>query len=99
MTSLSAIALSGLSAAQTALQASSHNIANLGTANFQRQGVSTSTQSGGGTMASVFTEPEVGHNEAADMVGLLEARHAFAANLAVFKTGDQMMGTLLHMVA
>jgi flagellar hook-associated protein FlgK len=99
MSSLSAIALTGLSAAQTALQASSHNIANLGTANFRRQGVAQSTQSGGGTTARVFTAPELGHNEVADTVGLLEARHAFAANLAVFKTGDQMMGTLLHMVA
>ena len=34
-----------------------------------------------------------------DMVGLMEGQRSFEANLAVVKTGDQMIGTLLDMFA
>ena len=48
MTSTSAIALSGMTAAQTSLQASAHNIANLGAAGFRRQRVDQTAAADGG---------------------------------------------------
>ena len=33
------------------------------------------------------------------MVGLLQAKNAFLANLAVFRTSDRMMGSLLDMAS
>ena len=34
-----------------------------------------------------------------DVVGLLQAKNAFLANLAVFRAGDRMMGALLDIRA
>ncbi|TAF86451.1 MAG: hypothetical protein EAZ54_01605, partial [Curvibacter sp.] len=48
MNSISSIALSGLNAAQTSLNASAHNVANLATEGFKRQETVQSAQSGGG---------------------------------------------------
>lgn len=95
MSSVSAIALSGLQAAQTRLDSSAHNIANLSTDGFRRQRTDTSTRAGGGVDRSVARAPEAGHAMIADMVGMVEAKHAYLANLAVFKADDQMQGALL----
>jgi len=48
MNSISSIALSGLNAAQTSLNASAHNVANLATEGFKRQETVQTAQSGGG---------------------------------------------------
>ena len=48
MNSISAMALSGMSAAQLGLQASAHNIANLNTVGFRRQQAVQSTNAAGG---------------------------------------------------
>ena len=95
MLSSPAIALSGMNAAQTRLQASAHNIANLGTDGFRRQQVVQGDLASGGASVSLSQAPVAGQSMEADMVGLLQAKNAFLANLAVFRTGDRLMGSLL----
>jgi flagellar hook protein FlgE len=92
----SSIALSGMQAAQTSLGATAHNIANLATPGFRRQTVeATPLAGGGGVTTTVHQASEAGEDMATDMVGLLTSKHAFLANLAVFRTGDRMLGSLL----
>ncbi len=95
MASTSSIALSGMNAAQTQLNASAHNIANLGTQNFQRQEIDQTPQSGGGVATSVRQASLPGSSLETDVVAQLQAKNAFLANLAVFKTSDKMAGALL----
>ena len=99
MNSVSAIALSGMNAAQVGLQAGAHNIANLGTRNFRREEVVHSAQVEGGVSTTLAQSPEIGEAMETDMVGQLESKNAFLANLAVFRTSDRMTGTLLDMAA
>jgi flagellar hook protein FlgE len=95
MASTSSIALSGMNAAQTQLNASAHNIANLGTEGFKRQEVTQTPQSGGGVTTSVGQAFTAGSALEKDVVSQLQAKHAFLANLAVFKTSNTMAGALL----
>ena len=95
LNAISSIALSGLNAATAKLGASAHNIANLGTAGFQRNLALQTTQPGGGVATRVTQASVPGSAIEDDMVGLLEAKHSFLANLAVFKTADAMAGELL----
>lgn len=97
MSSLSAISLSGMNAAQSALSASAHNIANLSTTSFRREQVTMASAVGGGVTTSVLRASVDGHALEADIVGQLVAKNHFLANLAVFKTSDQMRGSLLDM--
>ena len=99
MPSTTAIALSGMNAAQTNLQASAHNIANIDTAGFRRQRVDRSAVAGGGVATSVAQDSASGDPEVADVVGLLQAKNGFLANLAVFRTADRMTGALLDRAA
>jgi flagellar hook-associated protein FlgK len=99
MATISNIALSGMNVAQTQLNASAHNIANLGTAGFRRQTVEQSEQTGGGVTASVTRAPSEGAALETDIVSQLQAKNAFLANLAVFKTSNKMAGTLLDKTA
>ena len=99
MVSLSSIALSGMSAAQTQLQASAHNVANLNTQGFSRQEVKLSQQTEGGVSASLSTAARPGSALETDVVAQLQAKNAFLANLAVFKTQDKMAGALLSLSA
>ncbi|APW47743.1 flagellar basal body protein [Rhodoferax antarcticus] len=99
MTSLSAIALSGMNAAQTQLQATAHNVANLNTEGFTRQEVTLKAQSQGGVSASVTAASTPGSALETDVVAQLQAKNAFLANLAVFKTSDKMAGALLDLKA
>lgn len=95
MKSTSSIALSGMSLAQTQLATSAHNVANLSGENFRRKEVVASERADGGVSASVRTSPVAGDNLEADLVAQLEAKNAFAANLAVFKTANRMAGALV----
>lgn len=99
MASLSSIALSGMHAAQTHLQATAHNVANLNTDRFTRQEVTLKAQSQGGVSASVNAVSAPGSARETDVVTQLQAKNAFLANLAVFKTSDRMAGALLDMQA
>lgn len=99
MSTASAISLSGMQAAQTALGVTAHNIANQATACFRRQGVVQAAAAQGGVQTAVTLAAEPGTALEADMVNQLQAKHAFMANLAVFKTNDQMAGSLLNIRA
>ncbi len=95
MNSISSIALSGLNAAQTSLNASAHNVANLATEGFKRQETVQTAQSGGGVTTSVGEASTAGNALEQDVVTQLQAKNSFIANLAVFKTQDKMAGALL----
>jgi flagellar hook protein FlgE len=99
MTSISSISLSGMNAAQTQLNASANNIANLNTDGFSRQEVTLTAQPQGGVTASVGTASQPGESLVTDVVAQLQAKNAFLANLAVFKTQDKMAGALLDINA
>ena len=95
MNSSSAIALSGLCAARLGLQVSAHNIANLNTPGFGRQQALHSADAAGGVSSLLRQAVQPGPALEADVVGQLEAKNAFLANLAVFRAQDRMAGTLL----
>lgn len=99
MASISSIALSGMNAAQTQLQASAHNVANLATEGFKRQEVVQTAQAGGGVKAAVTTSALQGNSLETDVVAQLQAKNSFLANLAVFKTSNAMAGALLDKTA
>lgn len=95
MNAVSSIALSGLQAAQSQVQVSGHNIANTGTAGFRRQQVAAAAVPSGGVTTAI-TQAAAGTGSLEDdLVGLLQARNSFLANLAVFRTSDRMAGSLL----
>ncbi len=95
MNALMSTALSGMNAAEQRLAASGHNLANLATAGFRRQTVETATAPSGGVTTTVRTAEPPGEDMATALVNLGVAKHAFGANLAVFKANDEMLGTLL----
>lgn len=95
MTSLSSTSLSGMQAAQTALGVAAHNIANLATPGFRRQLAGTDSVATGGVVSLLGQASQAGNALESDMVDQLVAKNSFLANLAVFKTSDQLMGTLL----
>lgn len=99
MASISSIALSGMNAAQVTLSASAHNIANMNTPGFRRQEVLQTAQAEGGVSTSLTTAAADGPSLVTDVVAQLQAKNSFLANLAVFKTGDRMAGTLLDKTA
>lgn len=92
---MSSTSLSGMRIAQAALDASAHNIANLATPGFHRAGVVVADTAAGGATASPTRAAQARHAVASDMVDQLVAKNLFLANLAVFKTSDQLLGTLL----
>lgn len=97
--SVSAIALSGMNAAQAGLRVSAHNIANLGTEGFRRQQVLQSSVAPAGVATSLTRSSEAGESMLTDVVGLLQSKNAFLANLAVFRHQDDALGALLDAVA
>ena len=99
MMSVSATALSGMNAAQTGLQVAGHNIANLNTEGFVRQQVLQSSVAPAGVRTTLTRSAEPGDAMLTDMVGLLQSKNAFLANLAVFRHQDDVLGSLLDAVA
>lgn len=95
MASLSSIALSGMQAAQVQLNSAAHNVANLATPGFRRQEVVQSAQPGGGVSTALEAAEREGNALEADVVAQLQAKNAFLANLAVFKTASRVAGVLL----
>ena len=98
MSSTTAIALSGMNAAQTALQAAAHHIANLGTAGSRRDRLVQSSSATGDTTANMAPAARDGNTLEADVVAQLQAKNLFLANLVVFKTSDRMTGSLLDVL-
>ena len=99
MPSISSISLTGMRAAQTQLDSAAHNVANVQTTPFRRQEVTQTEQKVGGVATSVGKSPDQGVALETDMVAQLQAKNAFLANLAVFKTSNQMAGALLDQKA
>ncbi len=102
MGSISAIASSGLNAAQRRLEVSAHNIANADTPNFRRQEVVQQTQEGGGVSTSVRQLPAAqpaGNTLANDFVQQMVSSYAFKANLLTLQTEQKLTGNLIDTVA
>ncbi len=99
MSSINAIALSGLHAAQAQLDVAAGNVANAQTAGFRRRAVQQSPQADGGVSTQVVAAARPGPSLEADVVSQLQAKSAYLANLAVFKTGNAMAGALLDQKA
>jgi flagellar hook protein FlgE len=97
MASISSIALSGMNAAQTVLDSSAHNVANMNTSGFRRQEVIQSAKAEGGVSTSLATASSNVTSLELDVVAQLQAKNSFLANLAVFKTGDKMAGSILNL--
>jgi len=95
MLTVSSTALSGMNAAQVALGVSASNIANLNTPGYRRQESVLTTQPEGGVSASIRSASVDGSALETDIVSQLQAKNAFLANLAVFKTSARMAGVLL----
>jgi len=99
MLALTSIAQSGLQAAQSRLGASAHNVANGQTQGFKRQMVQAQADAQGGVQVTLGRATAAGADMARDAVEQLSAKQDFAANLAVLKTADQVMGSLLDIRA
>lgn len=95
MTALTSIASSGLQASQLRLGVAAHNVANLQTPQFQRQGVTQQALSSGGVTANVSSTGQTGTRLEQDVVAQMSATYSFKANLQTLRTADHMLGTLL----
>jgi flagellar hook-associated protein FlgK len=99
MNPLASIASSGMNAARTQLSASANNIANAQTPGYQRQDVVQQADPAGGVSASTVRSSGEQNTLVHDVVQQLQAKNAFLANLAVFRSNTQMMGTLVNLHA
>jgi len=99
LSDVTAIATAGLRAADVALRASAHNLANLQTEGFRRERVVQAAQADGGVVASTVRSPIEGPSIHDDLVAQLQARNAFLANLTVFRAGVGATGSLLDVYA
>jgi hypothetical protein len=88
--SISSIARSGMTSAYASMEAAGQGIAGRG---LQTQATSQTIDPATSPMPSYA----VGDSIVADVVGLLQSKNAFLANLSVFKTADAMAGSLLDM--
>lgn len=99
MSSVATIARSGLLAAQAGMQTAAQNVANTNVEGFRWQRLDLGTDARGGVQVAVSQATEPGGRLEADLVGLLQSKNAFLANLAVFKAGNEAMGSLLDSLA
>ena len=97
MSDIANIARSGMAAAQTRLTAAASNIANRESTDFRRFQVDSREQVGGGVSARLVRDPEpqAGDGLITVLVYSIGARQAFAANVKVLKTQDELLGSLL----
>lgn len=98
MSSITAIASSGLRAAQQRLDASAHNIANLQTPGMRplRVEQAENAMPPGGVGTSVQRTPQSGVALEQEVVDQMSATYAFKANLRTLQTQDRMLGALLN---
>lgn len=90
-----AIAQTGLNAAQMRMGTTAHNIANVQTDKFRRQETVQKTAAEGGVTSSVRRSEVPGEALSKDLVEQKSAGYAFDANLKVIQTEKKMMGQLL----
>jgi flagellar basal body rod protein FlgC len=86
MTFITSSSLAGMNAAQTQLNVAAQHVANLNAPRLKPQEMNLAVGTQGGLADTLE----------ADMVAQLQAKNAFLANLAVFKTQDKMAGALLN---
>jgi flagellar hook-associated protein FlgK len=99
MNSISSVSLSGMNAAQTALDAAASNVANASTPDYRRREVTNLQTAQGGVTAEVRSSDAAGPALETDLVAQLQAKNAFLANLAVFKSSNSVAGALLDLKA
>ena len=99
MNALSSIALSGINAAQTRLNASAHNIANAMTPDFRRQLVTQTAEPAGGLSASLSQAAQPGDALAEDIVAQMSASVLYRANARTLRTDRDLTGTLIDLMA
>ncbi len=95
MNSTSSIALSGMQAAQVALQTSAHNVANVASAGYRRQELVQLAQADGGVTAATRVASSEGPALLADVVAQIEAKNVYSASLSMFKAANRLTGVLL----
>ncbi len=96
---VTSIALSGVQATSTRLDAAANNIANSQTPGFRRDQVMQQTQESEGVLTVVGKAQEVGADLAADLVEQMQATYAFRANLRTIEAEKRMTGSLLDIQA
>ncbi|ELC7323892.1 TPA: hypothetical protein UM791_004396 [Stenotrophomonas maltophilia] len=95
MNNVMGIALSGMRAARQGVQVAAHNVAHLATPEAQRLQLQRGTAEQGGVQVAVTP---IGADVSAPLGDMLAAKAevvAFAANAAVIRRHDQMLGSLL----
>ncbi|MFT4247062.1 MAG: hypothetical protein QM581_03360 [Pseudomonas sp.] len=97
--SVSSIASSGLNVAQLRQVAAASNIANAGADDAQRLGVDASSLPDGGVAGELVAVPDDVDGMTTDLVYSLSARSDFEANAVVVSRSDEMIGSLLDMLA
>lgn len=96
MNDVTGVALSGMGAAQRGVQVAAHNVANLATADATRLQLQREAAAQGGVDSRVISTGDT--DPSAPLGDLLAAKAevvAFAANAAVIRREDQMLGSLL----
>lgn len=95
MSPLLSISQSGIQAAQTRLGVAANNIANSQTDDFKRQVAQANARADGGVVVKISSAATQGNDQVQDVVDQLSAKQSFAANIAVLKNADKMLGSLL----
>lgn len=96
---VTSIALSGVQAASTRLDAAANNIANSQTPGFRRDLVAQQTQEQEGVLTVVGKAQEVGVSLAAELVEQMQATYAYRANLRTIEADKHLSGSLLDIRA
>jgi flagellar hook protein FlgE len=99
LNSVHSIALSGMQAAMQRLGSASHNVANWGTEGYRREPALAATETGGGVTTRFQPAAVSGDSLAEDLVAQRVALYEFKSNIQVFKTQQDMLGTLLDLRA
>jgi len=114
MSPVTHIALSGLEASARKLEAASHNVANAATDGFKPIQVVNQPQAGGGVSSRVERldtpgprtvdlatgqERELSNTDLVqEVTNLMEAAHAFRANLRTIQAEDKLLGALIDTI-
>lgn len=88
-------ALSGMRAAQQGVQVAAHNVANVATPDAQRLQLQRGAAGQGGVETTVVAADPAPPAPLGDLLAAKAEVVAFAANAAVIRRQDQMLGSLL----
>ena len=96
MLSVSSISQSAMSAAQASMDVAASNIASASTSGYQR--AQAPVAAAAQVEESVrLSAAESGRSMETDVVGMLQEKNAFLANLAVFKNSERLVGGLISL--